>query len=172
MGTNLKCQYFKQQICLFSLQKTNSYDSDITLVKFQKNVLESSNLNYRIKTYNGNGPVAHSAQVPPYSTQSLISTLGIMIVSLLVNLSTLAESFHITINLKDHVLVMYFHCHGTVMCFTNVCSTSNICFTSCPSMHACLPLLSEASTHFPWIQTMLSQPNLSIMVISSIGYLW
>ena len=60
--------------------------------------LESSNLNYRIKTYNSHGPVAHSAQVPPYSTQSLISTLGTMIVPLLVNLSTLAESFHITIN--------------------------------------------------------------------------
>ena len=50
--------------------------------------LESSNLNCRIKVDNGHGPVAHSAQVPPYSTQLLISKLGIMIVSSLINLST------------------------------------------------------------------------------------
>ena len=56
---------------------------------------------------------------------------------------------------------------GTMMCFTIVCRTSNIYFASCPSMLTCLSLLLEASTHFPWIQTMLSQPNLYIFTIKS-----
>ena len=50
--------------------------------------IESSSLNFMIKVDNGDGLVAHSAQVPPQSTQLLISKLGIMIVPLSINLST------------------------------------------------------------------------------------
>ena len=38
-------------------------------------------------------------------------------------------------------------------------------------MHACLPLLQEALTHFPWIQTVLSHPILS-NPLKSISILW
>ena len=50
--------------------------------------------------------MAHSAQVPAYSTQLLILKIGIVIVPL-IDLSTLVESSHITINEDDvfgHVL--------------------------------------------------------------------
>ena len=118
-------------------------------------------LYYSVKADNGNGLVAQSAQVPPYSTQLLISKLGIMMVPWSINLSTLDESSHVTINQRLG-LDMNFHHHCTMMHFTIICRTFNTYFAICPSMHACLPLQPEASTHFPQIQTMLSQTNLSI----------
>ena len=54
---------------------------------------------------------------------------------------------------KDLSLVMYFHYVGTVTCFSTVHRTFSIYFASCHSMHAHLPLLLEASTHFPQNQT-------------------
>ena len=48
----------------------------------------------------GHDLVAHSAHVPPYSTESLISNLGIMIVLSLINLRALIESSHVMINSK------------------------------------------------------------------------
>ena len=75
-----------------------------------------------------------------------------------IKLSSLNESTHITLNQKDHVfcnvLSSPWYCDAS-------CRTSNICFASFPSRHTCSPLLPEASTHFPWIQTMLSWPTLS-----------
>ena len=83
-----------------------------------------------------------------------------MIVPSLINVRALVKSSHATINQKGCILVMHFQNWGTMMHFTIVHRTSN----SCPSIHACLPLLPEASTHFPWIQTMLSWPNLSSLL--------
>ena len=93
---------------------------------------------------NGHGPVAHSAWVPPYSTQSLTSKLETMIVPLLINLRALIKTFHITIN-QGCILVMYVHHQGTMTHFTIVCRTSNIYFASCLSMHACMH-----ACHFCW----------------------
>ena len=64
--------------------------------------LVSSNLICRIKVGNDHGQVTHSAWVPSYSTQLLISKLEIMIVWS-IDLSTLVKSSHITIHQKDHV---------------------------------------------------------------------
>ena len=55
-----------------------------------------------IKTDNGHGSVAHSSQVPPYSTLILILKLEIMIV-LLIDLSTFVDTTHIIINQRDCV---------------------------------------------------------------------
>ena len=120
------------------------------------------NIICRIKADNGHGPVAHSARMPPYSTQLLISKLEIMIV-LSINLNALIESSHITINQKDcvfgHVLTMV-----PWQIISIIHRTSNICFASCPSMNARLPLLLETLTHLSQIQTMLSWPNLSTYI--------
>ena len=87
--------------------------------------------------------------------------IRIMIAPSLIDLRALVKSSHVTINQKDHILVVHFHHLGTMTLFTIICRTSNIYFASCPSMHACTSLLPEALTHFPWIQTMLSWQNLS-----------
>ena len=58
--------------------------------------LVNMNLISMIKADNGHGLVAHSLQVPPHSTLTLISKLWIMIVPL-INLSTLVKSSHVTI---------------------------------------------------------------------------
>ena len=55
-----------------------------------------------IKTDNGHGPLAHSPQMPLYSTLFLISKLGIMIVPL-INLRALVNTTHVTIKQKDWV---------------------------------------------------------------------
>ena len=83
-----------------------------------------------------------------------------MIALLSINLKDLVKFSHAVINQKDCNLIMYFHHLGTVMHSSTVCKTSNIYFVSCCPMHACTPLFMKASTHFPWIQTMLSWPNL------------
>ena len=100
--------------------------------------------NLQEKMDNGHGLVAHSAQVPPYSTQLLISKLGIMFVPLLIDLNVLIKSSQVTINQKDHVLVVYLYHHGTMMSSYTIHRTSNICFASCFSTHVCSPLLLEA----------------------------
>ena len=56
----------------------------------------------KIKADNCHGLMVHPAWVPLYSTQLLIPKGGFMIV-LLINLSTVVESTHITINQKNHV---------------------------------------------------------------------
>ena len=68
---------------------------------------------------------------------------------------------HTTINQKISFQSCISHHLDAVTHFSTFHRTSNIYFTSCHSMHACLPLLLEASTHFPQIQTILSRPNLS-----------
>ena len=105
--------------------------------------------------------MACSSHLLPYSTQLLISKLGIMIIPLSIYLRALVESCCTKIIQKISYLVTHFHHLGTMMHFTIVSRTSNIYFASCSSMHAHLPLLPEVSTHFPRIQAMLSQPKLS-----------
>ena len=67
--------------------------------------LANSILICKIKVDNGHGPVAHCAQVPPYSTHLLISK---SVLSL--NLLTSQSIRKIVFSIK------YFHHHGTVMC--------------------------------------------------------
>ena len=76
--------------------------------------LISSSLMSMIKTDHCHGLVAHSPQVPLYSTLFLITKLGIILV-LSINLSTLINTTHVTIKQKDQVLVMYFHHCSTMM---------------------------------------------------------
>ena len=76
---------------------------------------------------NGHGPVAHSAQVPPYLTLFVTLKLGIMIV-LLINLTSQLKR-------KDQVLVM----HQPI-----VHRTSNFYYASCP-FSACMLTTSAGS---------------------------
>ena len=86
----------------------------------------------------------------------------------MVNINTLIESSHVTINQKDHSSLLYFHHHGAVMCFTILHRTSNICFlpAALQCTHAC---------HFcwkPWLfssgskQCYLSQIFLKLNIMS------
>ena len=114
----------------------------------------------KIKVDNGHGPVAHSAWVPPFSIQLLISKLGIMIL-LLIDLSTSVQFSHITINQKDcvfgHVLSPSWYCDTSFPLYVGLLiSALPVAFQL---MHA-RPFLLEALTHFPWTQTMLPQQNL------------
>ena len=87
---------------------------------------------------NGHGLMAHFTWVPPYSTQLLISKVGIVIVLLTINLSTLVKFSHVTINQEDWVLVAYFHHCGTMIHSTIIHRTSNIYFASSfQYMHVC-----------------------------------
>ena len=113
---------------------------------------------------NDHGPVAHSDQVPSYSTQLSTSKLGIMIALSLINLRAIMKFSHATINQKDFISVVQIHHLDTVTNFSTVCRTSNIYFASCHSMYTCSPLLLEASTHVLWIQTILSWPKLSNII--------
>ena len=113
--------------------------------------LVNSNLIYRIKVDNGHGLVAHSARVPPYSTQLLISKLAIIIVPL-IDLSSIVESTHTTINQTDcvfgHVLSPPWYCEASFPSYAELLTSSS---SALQLIHACLPLLLEASTHFPRI---------------------
>ena len=111
-----------------------------------------------MKMDNGHGPVAHSAQVPPYSTQLLISKIRnydchkLMALGLSLNPLTPQSIKRLRFG---HVLSPTWY-HDE---FSHH-RTSNIYFASCPLIHACLPLLLEASTHFPESKQSY-QPNLS-----------
>ena len=108
---------------------------------------------------NGHGLVTHSPQVPPYSTLFPISKLGIMIVSLSTS-ELLLTLLMIQSNRKDFRL-----CTFTTM----IPWCINLLYVGLPtstfpadhSIHTKSPLLLKASTHFPRIQTILSQPILS-----------
>ena len=69
---------------------------------------------------------------------------------LLIDLSALFDTIHITINKKDHVSVVYLHHHAIM---ANIPSYAGLQTSTLPAallMCACSPLLPEAATHFPW----------------------
>ena len=82
--------------------------------------VESSNVFFMIKADYCLSLMAHSVWVPPYSTKLVRWKLGIMIV-LLIDLSNLIESSHVTINQKDCVFrwVLVPSYYGTVMHHSN-----------------------------------------------------
>ena len=98
---------------------------------------------------NDHGPMDHSPKVPLYSTLFLLSKLGIMIIPLF-NLSLLIETTHITINKKDwvfgHLSSTPWYCDAS---FLSYIGPQTFTLQAALFMHACLPLLPEASTHFP-----------------------
>ena len=104
--------------------------------------------------------MAHSAWVLTYSTQLLTSKLEVMIVLDRPQCSWWILSCH-----NQSERLCFWPCTVTIMVLWHVisivCRTSNICFASCPSMHASSPLLLVALTHFPGMQTMLLWQNLS-----------
>ena len=80
----------------------------------------------------------------------------------LIDLSTLVDNTHVTINLKDHA---FGHAHSPLLYL----DASFIFYAGLPtstlpaalSLHARFPLLLEASAHFPWIKSMLTSANSS-----------
>ena len=64
-------------------------------------------------------------------------------------------------NRNDRVLVVYPHHHGTMVHVSLYAGLPTSSLPAAHSMHACLPLPPEVSTHFHRIKTMLSCPILS-----------
>ena len=83
---------------------------------------------------NGYGQVAHSAHVPPFSTELLISNYKY-------DNAVVVGSQLWSINQKDHILVVHFHQLGTLMQFSNVGLPTSSLPVVAQCTHAC---------HFCW----------------------
>ena len=111
--------------------------------------LVNMNLISMIKADNGHGLVAHSLQVPPHSTLTLISKLWIMIVPS-INLSALVDTNQVTSKQKDQVLVMYFHHCGTMMHVSLYAWLPTFTLPAAHLMHTCSPFLPKPQITSLW----------------------
>ena len=66
-----------------------------------------------------------------------------------INLSTLVNITHVTINWKNWVLVVYFHHDCTMVHKSWNAGLPTSTLPAAHSLHAPLPLLLKASTNFP-----------------------
>ena len=106
--TTLTCCQHESPCCRLFLRTYTVAKSSSSLILTMAGVSRSDKLVNsiiicKIKVDNGHGLVAHSVQLPLYSTLFLISKLRITIVTLSINLSDLLKTTHNTINKKDWV---------------------------------------------------------------------